>query len=209
MLMNPDYQQPSAPSPGQFNSSQFDFIMNPNQPQKKSLLPSGPKQRLLLFVIAGAIALMFLIILFAIILGGRQTNTEQVVSLAQKQNEIVRIAAIGNTKAGGPEAQKLAALTSLTITTDQKKTTDWLSKQKTKVSSKDLAKGANSKTDAELTSAEQNGRFDEVFIKTLTAQLEDYRTSMQSTYPSLGATGKALLEQNDKNVELILSERKN
>lgn len=205
--MNPDYPQPSNQPPGQFNASQFDFIMNPNQPQKKSLLPGGPKQRLLLFIVIGAVAITFFLVLMVIIMGGGG-NTERVVILAQKQNEIIRIAGVGSSKAGGAEAQKLAALTSLTVTTDQKKTTDWLAKQKKKVNAKELSQTASSKTDNELSAAEQNGRFDEVFIQTLTTQLKDYQSSMESTYPSLGQTGKTLLEQNNKNVQLILGETK-
>src|SRR5690606_30761861 len=127
-----------------------------------------------------------------------------VISLAQKQHEVIRIATLGSTKADSEETKRLATLTLVTITSDQKQTIDWLAKQKEKVSAKELALKKNTQTETDLTSAEPNGRFDEVFAQILLNELKDYQSSMQNTYSSLGSSGKALLEQNNKNVSLIL-----
>lgn len=202
--MNPDNQQPPTPPPGQFNASQFDFIMNPNQPPKRSLLPSGPKQRLIIFVAIGLVIVTFLLVIIAMLFSGGSSSTDQVVVLAQKQTEIIRVATLGNAKAGSPEAKSLAALTSVSVATDQRNTLDYLARQKRKVNAKELNARLNSKTDEELTTAERNGRFDEVFTKTLVAELEDYQQSMVTVSASLGPNGKSLLEQQNKNVTLLL-----
>ncbi len=202
---------PSDPNPsGQFNGNQFDFIMNPQQAPKKSLLPTGsPKQRLIIIIVGILVVLVVVILLASTLLGGSSASTDKVVLLAEQQNEIIRVAAIGNTKAGGTAAKKLAALTSSTMTTDQANTIAYLSKQGKKVKSKELTRTQNKKTDAELAAAEQNGRFDEVFVRTLLQDLKDYQTSMKSTYASLGKNGQELLNANNNNVTLILSDNKN
>jgi hypothetical protein len=205
--MDPNYQPPTPPPNGEFNSSQFDFIMNNGQKQKKSLLPSGnPKQRLIILIVGGLSAVVLILVLFVAIFSGGSSGTDQVLALAQKQNEIIRISGTGNTKAGGTEAKKLAALTSSTIISDQKTTVAYLAKQGKKVSAKELARTANVTTDNELTAAERNGRFDEIFSRIMLEQLKDYKLSMQSSYASLGKTGRELLCRNDNHVTLILND---
>ena len=213
MLMDPNYQPPtnSSPAPsGQFDSGQFDFIMNNGQKPKKGLLPSGsPKQRLLIIIIAAVVGLIAVVLIFVAIFSGGSSGTDQVVLLAKQQNEIIRVAGIGNTKAGGTEAKKLAAIVTSTITTDQTKTIAYLAQNGKKVKPKQLATSVNATTDSDLAAAERNGRFDEVFMRDLLQELKDYQAAMKTTYPSLGKTGQALLDQNNKNVVLILNDNSN
>ncbi len=216
MLMDPNYQPPANPTPtqgpapsGEFNSSQFDFIMNDGQ-KKKSLFPSGsPKQRIIMIVIAVLVGLIGVVLLYLVFFSGGSSNTAPVVAVAQKQTEIIRIAAIGSSKAGGTDAKKLAAITSITVSTDQQKTIAYLAKQGKKIKGKELSATASATVDSDLTAAERNGRFDEVFVRTLTEKLKDYQTSMETAFPTLGNTGKELLTQNNKNVTLILTDTSN
>ncbi len=215
--MDPNYQPSSPPPPpsnptppGQFNGNQFDFIMNPQQPQKKSLLPTGnPKLRMILIIVGIITVLVVIVVIATALLSGGSGATDKVVTLTEQQNEIIRIAAIGNTKAGGTQAKKLAAITSSTITTDQVNTLSYLSKQGRKVKSKELSKTQNKKTDSDLAAAEQNGRFDEVFMRTLLQQLKDYQSNLQSTSPTLGKNGQELLKKNINTTVLILNDNKN
>ncbi len=207
---NPNYNPPtSSPPPGQFDSSQFDFIMNTGQKPRRSILPSGsPKQRLIIYIILGAIGLLAVIMLYALLFAGGDPNTEKIVSIAKQQNEIIRVANIGNRKATGQDTKKLAALTASTVSSDQKQTIDYLSKLKRKINQKELNASTNKENDAALTAAEQNGRFDEVFKDTLTELLIEYRSDLQSVQPNLGSNGKELFEKSFRNVSLILSDNK-
>lgn len=201
--MPPNNQNP-APPPGQFDPSQFDFIMNPPQ-QKRSLIPGGPTQRILIFIAGAGIGLVLILFLFFAIFGG-DDSVDQLVPIAQRQTEIVRISSEASRKAGGPQAQKLATLTNSVIATDQKNTIDYMAKNGRKINQKELALGQSAKTDEELSAAEQNGRFDEVYIRITLDHLQKYQQSLESVYPTLGKQGQELFDQNLKNVELILED---
>lgn len=206
--MQPNNQMPPLPSmppSEQFDSNQFDFIMNPQKPQKKGLIPPmSPKQRMFAFIGVGGVGLILILMLASLLFGGSPSGTESTVAIAQQQTEIVRIASLGNQKAGGTQAKTLAALTASTISSDQKKTIDYLAKQNRKVKEKELRLKEDKKADADLTAAESNGRFDEVFTRILIEKLNAYKQDLQSYYSELGPSGKALFDQHFKNVDLIL-----
>lgn len=206
--MPPNNQYPSNPTPpaGNFDSSQFDFIMDPGGSQKRSLIPGGPKARMI--VIGGLIALvliLFLVIIVAIMNSG-SSSTGNLVTVARKQNEVVRVADLGVDDAGNEEAKKLATMTKLVVASDQKKMIDYLATQNKKVSNKDLAVGANQKTDQELEAAQSNGRFDEVFTQIMLKLLKEYQQSLRTGYEGLGVNGKQLIDANYENVSLILED---
>ncbi len=205
----PPAPNPQAPPTGQFDSSQFDFIMNPGKPQKPSLLPGGPKVKM---IITGIVVATIVIILLAIILSlfsGSDSTTESLVKVAQQQNEIVRISADGTKKAGSEKAKKLATMTYMTVTTDQNTMIDYLARQKRKVKSKELGLLADKKTDGELSAAASNGRYDEVFTQIITEKLTEYQSSLKSSYDSVGAKGKEVTKKSYDNVTLILQDNKN
>lgn len=200
---------PQAPPTGQFDSSQFDFIMNPGKPQKKSLLPGGPKVKM---IIIGLAITTIVIILLAVILSlfsGSDSTTESLVKVAQQQNEIVRISEDGTKKAGSEKAKKLATMTYMTVKTDQNSMIDYLAKQKRKVKSKELGLLADKKTDSQLSAASSNGRYDEVFTQIITEKLTEYQGSLKSSYDSVGTKGKDVVSKNYDNVTLILQDSKN
>lgn len=200
---------PQAPPTGQFDSSQFDFIMNPQKPQKKSLLPGGPKAKMIIF---GLVIATVVIILLAVILSlfrSGDSTTESLVKVAQQQNEIIRISEDGTKKAGSEKAKKLATMTHMTVTTDQNNMINYLSKQKRKVKSKELGLLANKKTDSELAAAASNGRYDEVFTQIIKEKLEEYQSSLKSAYDTVGPNGKEVTSKSYDNVTLILQDNKN
>ncbi len=205
---NPNYHPPTtSPPSGQFDSSQFDFIMNAGQKSKRSLLPSGsPKQRLIMYIVLGLVGLLALVVLYALFFAGGDPNTEKIVSITKQQNEIIRIATLGNQKARSQDTKKLAALTVSTVSSDQKQTINYLGKLKRKINQKELNASANKKHDEALKAAEQNGRFDEAFEDTLLELINDYRADLQATQGNLGANGKELFDTNLRNASLILSD---
>lgn len=204
--MQPNGQNQPTQNPGQFDSSQFDFIMNPQQPSKKSLvpLPTDPKMKLIFMVIGGGLGLILLLLLFFGIFGGGNDSADGLVEVAQQQNEIIRVSEIGSKDATTSEAKKLAALVNSAIATDRTKTIDYLGKNGKKLSSKDLSLKQDAETDSELSTAKQNGRFDEVYIQMTLDYLEKYQQNLEAVYPSLGEQGKAIIKQANENAVLII-----
>jgi len=212
--MDPNNQQipktPSAqqtPPTGQFDSSQFDFIMNPQQAPKKGLLPPmSPKKRKIMFLAFGLIGVLLIFIIGSLLFSGGSGATDKVLKVAQEQTEIIRIAELGKQKASGSDVKTLAALTSSVVTTDQTKTVDYLAQQKKKVKDKELSLGKDSKVDSDLSAASANGRFDEVFKQILLEKLNKYADNLKNTFPALGTKGKELFDQNYNNVVIILKD---
>ncbi len=199
---------PQAPPTGQFDSSQFDFIMNPQKPQKPSLLPGGPKARM---IIVGLVIATIVIVLLAVILSlfsGSDSTTESLVKVAQQQNEIIRISEDATKKSSGEKTKKLATVTFMTVTTDQSTMINYLSKQKRKVKSKELALLTDKKTDSDLSAATSNGRYDEVFTEIILEKLAEYQTSLKSSYDNVGTQGKEVISKSYDNVTLIIQDNK-
>lgn len=207
--MNPEYQpQPTPPPAAQqpLNTGQYDFITSPNTPQKKApLIGFGTlKQKIILI---GAAAGIFIVILLIFSLFGRNDNSsaQNLLSVARKQNQIITLAEEGTDKAGGVQAQNLALNTLLTIRTDQQAVIAQLAKAGKEVKAKDLAVGQDAKLTQELTTAETNGRFDEVFINILKAELTEYQSTLKTSFAATqNQTTRSILSTSNESVTLLL-----
>lgn len=223
--MPPNNQQPNNPAPtGQFDSSQFDFIMNSGQNQKKSLvtLPSDPKKKLIFLVLGGSIGLVFIILLFSLIFGGSSGPVESLVSVAQQQNEIVRISGEAERNVSSAEAKKLVTMVATVIETDQKNTVEYMANNGRKIDKKELALKQDANVDQQLENAQQNGQLDETYIQITLEYLQKYQENMNSIFTGLGYSDQVggnlsvpeegqtniekLLRKNRQNVSLILQD---
>lgn len=168
--------------------SQYDFIMSPGA-GKKGFTPGDPssmKKRLIL-VVVGILGLMIVItVVMSLLFGGSSENQLQLVSLANKQNELIRVSDIGIKKAHNLEAKNLAMTTKLSLSSEQATLQAAIKKQGVKVTT---AGGKDEKTDEMLTVAEQNNRFDEEFLAHLRAALIDYQKDLKVAYD--GAISKS------------------
>lgn len=203
--------QPNAPqqpyyTPPPVQPNPYEFITNSGQPQKPGLL-GGPsfKRRLLIVVGGGLVLLLVFIILFSVIFGSGGGNTDQLKALAQEQQEIARVAEIGNLKAKSPNNKALAITTKLSVQTDQNQLTTLLEKQGIKLNSKDLALKKDADTDATLTQAEQNNRFDEVFAQIMDEKLAVYQKSLQAAYQNSSKNTKSILDSSYKSAGLLVA----
>lgn len=204
----------ATPPSGDFNANQYDFIMNPGQKPKRSLLPGG-KQKWIILAAGGLIVVMVVMILGTLLFGGGGGNSssDQLLKVVKQQREIIRVSENGMNKAGGTEAKKLAGTTKLVVTTDNADLLSYLQRQKVKVDSKQLAstpseKSAQAKTDNELETAELNGRFDEVFLRIMTSLLEEYQKALASAHnTSENKNTKELLTKQSDNVPLLLDKK--
>lgn len=181
MFMNPEAPQappPIVPHPG--GQGQYDFIFNNQQPKKNMLPGKNPKMTRILLVAGGSIILVLLAIMVFSLLFSGGGSTAELTNIAKQQNELIRIAEIGDKKARGSDAQNLAATTKLSLKSDQTALLASMGRQKPLA--KVLAQGQKSQTDQLLTQAEQSNRFDEAFIQTLQSQLSDYRQSVKDAY---------------------------
>lgn len=203
----PAQQQPYQESPAPVSSGQYDFINSPPV-QKKKFSPfggGGGMASKLKIVLIGLAVFTVVIIIFAMITGGGNGDKDALLAVARKQNQVLNVSQTGTEKAGGNQAQSIAYNTNLTITTDQKSILSALTAGGAEVKTKELAAGVSSKITQELTTAETNGRFDEVFINIVKSELESYQATLKTTFPNIKSkkSQQKLSEAND-NVTLLL-----
>jgi hypothetical protein len=192
--MQPDGTVPPAPPPvvpgPPREPGQYDFILNPQQAPKKSLLPSGKQGRIMVVAGGAAVLLIIALLLGSILSSAGKENVENLVIAAKQQNELIRVAEIGSSKARGQAAKNIAITTKLSLQSQQAAMLDALKTQGRKLTPKDLAASQNPKTDQLLTQAEQSNKFDEVFIDTMQTSLTNYQKAVQKAYD--GATSRKL-----------------
>ena len=202
--MQPEQQRPDVP-PGPpapppmkpttiTEQNRYDFIMNPNNPQAKPLIPvaSGSKKNRIIAVAAGAVFLLIIGgIFFNFLSNAGKADTEALIRAAKQQQELIRIADIGIEKSRGQQAKNLAVTTKLSLASEQDDMQNAI-KAAGLNPKKVLTGSANAQTTQQLTTAEQNNRFDEEFIKVMTESLTSYQRSVKAAYD--GATSKKLKE---------------
>jgi lipopolysaccharide export LptBFGC system permease protein LptF len=202
MLMPPQqYQQP--------NQNPYEFILS-GPPQKPGFGGGSQKKRILIVAAGGAVLLMVFMLVFSLIFSGGKGSTETLLSIARQQSELIRVANEGAQRARGPQAQNLAMTTKLSLTSAQQDLQAYIKSQGIKVKQKELAAPPNSRTDAELTAAEQDNRFDEAFTALMQQQLTAYQAALKQAYDETSSrSGRQVLSDSHAQVELLLGKPQN
>jgi hypothetical protein len=218
-LMNPQqpqYQVPQAPQPPQHNpgdpNDPYAFIMNNGVPQPtgKFNLPKGNStlQRALIF--GGGFLLLIIVGSMALsVLSGGNGHNEQLLTLAQEQTEIVRIADLAQNERAvrSSTTQNLASSTSLSVNTSKLQTLALIKGKKP--GEKTLGLKHSSKTDSLLTDAASNNEYDQVFTDTLTTKLKAYQGDIKKLYAgNKSQKEKAVLETAYNGTVILLGENK-
>lgn len=191
-------------------NDQYDFFMNPGAPQKRSPLAGlpGSKPNKKTLIIFGAAAVVFLIIVMIVISAlfkGGPSNAEQLIGVTQKQQELMRVSEIALKDARGNEAKNLAMTTLLSLQSDQATLVSALASQKVKVGGKQLNGGKNEKTDATLTDAKQNNRFDEAYLEYVQEELANYQKSLNGVYKNtVSKSLKETLKLQYQNASILI-----
>lgn len=170
------YQQYQAPQPG----SPYEFILSPSKPPKKKIGLGGNNFALTLAIIVGG-AFIFMIILAAILnaFGSKTLSKGDLITLAQTQNELVRVSQSAAATATQQTTRNLAVTIQLSMITEQKKSLDFLAKNGVKVDDKQLALKQNALTDQQLASAKTTSTFDLVFSQLMQTELENYAKDLK------------------------------
>jgi hypothetical protein len=186
----------------------YSFITDGNQPSGGGFLANKSAKQRKLIVLAGAGALLlFLVMLFALIFGGPNPQTERLVNIAQKQQEIVRIATIGESKARGDSARNLAVTTRASVQSSQATTLGLIANQGRKLERREIDMARNSRTDTTLEQAEQSNRFDEVFVDTMKTMLTEYRQQLSVAFnETKSRTTKEVLADMFEETNLLLGD---
>lgn len=193
--------------PNQNQPQDYSFITDPT-PQPKQGLSVGPSLPKRIFIVVGGLLLLLIIFMIVKSLFGGNSNMDKFVELTQDQQQIIVVAKTADEQPTLSSVNRNSAITTLSsTTTDQLATIDYMAKNGKKIKTKDLAQTINPKLTEQLTASVAAGTFDSTYKDVMTTQLEAYSRNLKSVYQQTnGKNGKALLEQNYQNTQLLLQQ---
>lgn len=208
--MNPQqpyYPPQPAPQP-QPPANPYEFITDSSQTPKKPLLPTGNSmaQRLLI-VLGGLFILVLVVVIFMNVVFGGSNNSTGFVSLAQQQNELVRVAGIGTQQAQSQDTKDFAKAAQLSILSAQQQTLTLLQEHGTKVKPKELALKQNAQTDAAINSAVAASSFDATFKPIMESELRSYAASLKQAFLKTSKPAERQMLSNDYDDAQLLLEQ--
>jgi len=198
---------PVVPQPGA-----YDFITNPEKPDKHlSLnLPGGGSTAMRALYAAGG--LLVLLIIFVIIKGlfGGNNNFTAFVGVAQDQQELIHLVTGASRQTNITAAdQNFAATAQLSLTSSRSALISYLTDNGQKVSTKVIDLKVSSATDSQLVNAVSAGTYDQTFQQIMKGQLTTYLSDLKQAYrQTSGKRGRALLN-DDYNQAQLLSKQLN
>lgn len=201
--MYPD--QSPAPKP----ENNYDFILNPKQPQKRGLfgkLNGDPFITKIAFIVGGAVILMVVLALVVNFFFGSKSNTDSIVSVAQNEQEIVRLSALGK-DASSQQIKNAAINTAVSIKSQQNEWLAFLNKHNREVKLDELNFEKDDSTDKRLKNAEQTSTFDVTYSTVMRSMLETYATSLKTVYDaSSNQQERSILNDHYNEAQLLLEQ---
>ena len=197
-------QAPTAPVSSPSPNPQYDFILrDPQQPKRKFGLPNMPKPMLFLVALVG---LLFVIIIFAVVFGGSKTsNSQQLVAVAGRAQEIARISTLVQQQSTDPNTQYLAATAQIALSSEQYQLTSYLGKHGAKVSPAQLLVYKNAGTDTQLQTAKQNNALEKTYASYLKNALTTYQTDIKAAATGSSKTTLAILTDANTSSQVLLA----
>ncbi len=209
--MDPYYTPPqNSLQPPQTNP--YEFILSPEKPPKKPFSPLGGSSfaMKLGLLLGGAVLLMIIIAVGASLLsgGGSGNSAATRLSLAQTQQELIRISAQGTTDARQQTTRDLAVTAQYTLISEQQKTLGLLTTGgKKPPKDKELNLKQDATVDQQFTSAKATSSFDRTFATVMQKKLTEYADTvkqMQATTKS--QIEKDLLTNYYQDAQLLISQ---
>ena len=192
-------------TPGAPPSNPYEFILNPNQPKPKKSLGSGKNgfALKLLLIIGGIFVLMIIIAVVINLAVPKSIGKADFISLAQAQNELIRISDSGQSSAVQQVTRNLATTIESTMITQQHTTL----KPYGKVDKKLLALKQNAATDQKFASAKITSTYDTTFAQVAQSELNAYATEVKQLFNQAKTTkDKDMLSDFYRQTQLLIGQ---
>jgi hypothetical protein len=153
----------------------------------------------------GLVLLLILVIVFVSILtSGGKEKTQDLLTIAQEQTELIRVATDGTTHATTQPMQNLAQNVQASITSDNVALLAYMKNTGQKVAPKQLVLKHNNTTDTTLTTAQENSTYDSAFKDVIQTDLDAYGAALHKAIDANpGPKGKAILTQQYEAAKLL------
>lgn len=204
-------QQPYGPTPTQTTSAAmpsdtnpYDFILSSDVKPKRPMA-GGPKK---LLIITVAISLVVVIGgLFVTAFAPSGSSKQALTTVAQDQQELIRIARDGEHLASQQNTKNLAYTIDLSIGTNQARLVAYMNAKGMKITEKQLVLSQDPNTDKTLKAAQSNSTYDSTLEKILADELTTYLTHLQEAYKaSTNSNLKKILSDSFSAGKTLLTE---
>lgn len=201
---------PVASNDGHTGHNPYDFIMNPNsaKPIRGGAL-GGDVFLKRIGLLVGGVVVIFIIgaILFSKL--APKGNVADMTSVAQRQQEIIRIATAAILQANSQDAKNFVTNVQVTVTSSQQQLLAYMTANGIKVSTTVLGLDKSSQTDTLLANAASANNYDSTVTQNLTQQLQNYESLLQTAYHNTsGKNGRALLQSDFSGANLLIKQAK-
>lgn len=198
------------PPTSQSPDTNYDFIFNNGQKPRRSfnfLTDGSKKQRVIIISVGAVIVLILFIIISSILSSAGSGNVQQLTSIAEQQQEMIRVSTVGTNKATTSGGRNLAITSLLHMTTAQQQVMIVLKDRHALPNQKILALKHSVATDNTLNAADLNNNFDNVFGQVMQTELTNYRNSLKAAYGSSTTSGeRQILNTAYKSAGILLGE---
>lgn len=205
----PGPEQSYGPAPNQalpHHHPQYEFIMNPGSAGGNNGLGSLLSKRNA-FIAGGVLLFILIIIVIGSSLSGSKADFTSVISVAEDQTELMRVAKLGTTDAVSNNAQDVAYNVDVSMTTAQQQTLAYLLANHTKVGTRQLSLKQSATTTTDLSTALANSTFDSTFLSHIQSLLTTYSQDLNTAFKAdTGPKGRQLLESQYKAAQLLLTQ---
>jgi hypothetical protein len=196
----------AAPNDGHSGHNPYEFIVSPNSSGKKGFGASlaGGSFILRIGLLAGGFIVILIVAAVAITAFTPKGSLPSFISVAQRQQEIIRIATNATQQAQSQDAQNFVANVQASVTSDQQAVITYLSAKGTKLGATQLALDKSTQVDAQLANAATANNFDSAIAQTMTSELQNYQSSLKTTYGQTSSAQAKLMLQKEYNSATLL-----
>jgi hypothetical protein len=192
------------PQTPESSQSDFDFMLkqqSQNQSSGKLSNLGKPAKILVAAVLALAIAIGA-----ALLLGGSDSNSQQVLDLMAQNQEIVRVSEAQEQKFKDANTKDFSATTQAVLASQKFQMGDYLNKSGVKYNEKQLAVKKNSSTDTQLQTAAQNNNLESAYLTYLKTSLTAYSNSLSQAFQAADSqTLKGTLQSAYSSLQTLLN----
>lgn len=197
-----------APNNGQSGHNPYQFIFEADQVRggKRGGLMGDAFFKLIALIVGGVVILLVVAALVIDSLAPKG-SLPGMIAIAQRQQEIVRVATTANQQATSADVRNFAQNVSLSVSSSQQQISGYATAHGAKLDTKTLALDKSAQTDSQLAAAATANNYDSAAAQDLVSQLQTYEKLLQTTYKQTDSkTARHLLQAAFSSSDLLLQQ---
>ena len=198
------------PNDGHSGHNPYDFIVNPNSSAQRVKFGAGLSGSSLITRIAllGGVLVVVLIVAAVVISAlSPKSSTPELISIAERQQEIVRVSTAATKQTTSQDAQNFVSNVQASVSSDQQQVLAYLQAHGTKLGDKILATDQSAQTDTQLGNAATANNYDSAVTQTLVSELQTYQGLLRTMYGQTNSSSaKAMVQIQFSSAGLLIQQ---